>query len=79
MDGRRTLNRARHTSLRTAEDPSELALLLLSLDGNLLADFFLDLIKGFKEELFDFGPLIKHHLRESSNVLEFLVLALEVL
>jgi hypothetical protein len=46
---------------------------------NLLSDFFLDLFKGFKEELLYFRSLVDDNLTESSDVAEFTVLYTEVL
>lgn len=58
-------------------DSSELTFLLLPLDGDLLSNFFLDLVKGLKEELFDLRSLIQHHLSKGSHILQLFVLALQ--
>ena len=49
-------------------------LALLLLEGILFADFLLDLLKSFKEELLNLTALIKHDLREGTNIAEVFVL-----
>ena len=48
------------------------------LEDILLADFFFDLLKGFKEELLDFTPLVENNLGERPDISQLLILNSEV-
>ena len=59
-------------------EPTKLALLLLPLNCNLLADLLLDLLEGLQEELLDFRTLVEHYLGQSADILELPVLVPQV-
>lgn len=51
---------------------------MLSLDSDLLSDFFLDLLESFQKELLDLRSLIEHDLSKGSDVLELPRFVLEI-